>query len=116
MTLTKWTCVVVVEVQLDGESTAMGIIADALGEVIEASSSEIDPAPAFGTRIRVDYLSGMVRHGKKFVLILDIDRILSVDELLSVESMLTESRANSPARGAMPQMAVSESGAEGRTL
>ena len=116
MALTKWTCIVVVEVQLDGEPTVMGIIADSLGEVIERSSDEIDPAPAFGTRIRVDYVTGMVRLGRKFVLILDIDRILSVDELLSVESMLTESRANSPAGVGLAQLALSELEAEGRTL
>jgi len=115
MELTKWTCVVVVEVQLDGEATVMGIMADALGEVIETSPGEIDPPPAFGTRIRVDYLSGMVKVGRKFVLILDIDRVLSVDELLSVELMLTDSRTNSPAKGGLPQLAMSESGAEGRT-
>ena len=88
--LTKWTCVVVVEVMLDGEPTAMGIVADAVGRVIETPSRQIDPAPAFGTRIRVDYLSGMVRLDRKFVMILDIDRILSVDELLAVAERLEE--------------------------
>jgi len=112
--LTRWTCVVVVEVALDGEPTVMGIIADAVCEVIETSATEIDPPPAFGTRIRVDYLSGMVRNDRKFVLILDIDRVLSVDELLSV-GLLSEAQPTSPAPGSPPQMAGCESGAEGRT-
>jgi purine-binding chemotaxis protein CheW len=115
MALTKWTCVVVVEVELDGEPTLMGLIADAVGEVIETSQHEIDPPPAFGTRIRVDYLTGMVRLGRKFVLILDIDRVLSVDELLSVESLLAQAEPGSPAKSSLPPATVCESVAEGRT-
>jgi len=114
MVLAKWTCIVVVEVQLDGELTVMGIIADAVGEVIEASADEIDPPPAFGTRIRVDYLSGMVRLGRKFVLILDIDLVLSVDELLSVGMLLTEAQP-SAGNGSLPQVVARESVAEGQT-
>jgi purine-binding chemotaxis protein CheW len=85
--LTKWTCIVVVEVDLDGESTVMGVIADAVSQVVDLSSDQIEPPPTFGTRIRVDYLLGMGRLGKKFVLILDIDRVLSIDELLAVCSL-----------------------------
>ena len=110
--MTKWTCVVVVEVELDGEPTVMGIIADAVGEVIETSANEMDPPPAFGTRIRVDYLSGMVKLGRKFVLILDIDRVLSVDELLSVSLLRAEAQPTLP----LTQMVMSESGAEGQAL
>ena len=114
MVLAKWTCVVVVEVELDGELTVMGIIADAVGEVIETTSGEIDAPPAFGTRIRVDYLSGMVRQGRKFVLILDIDRVLSVDELLSVGMLLTEAQS-SAGNGSLQQGVATESLADGRT-
>ena len=38
------------------------------------------PPPAFGTRVGVDYLTGMGKVGKGFVLLLDLDRALSADE------------------------------------
>ena len=100
--------------RVDGDSPSDEESPDAVGEVIETSATDIDPPPAFGTRIRVDYLSGMVRNDRKFVLILDIDRVLSVDELLSV-GLLSEAQPTSPAPGSPPQMAGCESGAEGRT-
>jgi len=79
--ITKRTCVVVVEVDLEGERTVMGVLADAVSQVLDLPPSEIEPPPAFGPRVRVDCLLGMGRAGKKFVLLLDIDKLLSTDEL-----------------------------------
>jgi len=81
--ITRRSCIVIVETQLAGERALMGVIADAVSQVVDIPPSEVEPPPAFGTRIRVDFLSGMGRAGKKFVLMLDIDRVLSADELLA---------------------------------
>ena len=80
---TRRTCIVIVELELDGQPTAMGIIADAVSQVIELAAEDIEPPPPFGTRMRVDYLMGMGKLGRGFVLILDIDRVLSAAELLA---------------------------------
>jgi purine-binding chemotaxis protein CheW len=79
--ITKRTCVVVVEVDLDGQRTVMGVLADSVSQVLDLPPSEIQAPPAFGPRVRVDCLLGMGRAGKKFVLLLDIDKLLSTDEL-----------------------------------
>jgi len=79
--ITKRTCVVVVEVDLEGERTVMGVLADAVSQVLDLPASEIEPPPPFGPRVRVDCLLGMGRAGKKFVLLLDIDKLLSTEEL-----------------------------------
>jgi purine-binding chemotaxis protein CheW len=78
--VTKRTCVLVVETALDGVATVMGVVADAVSEVIELGADDIEEPPAFGTRVKVDYLVGMGKVGKRFVLLLDIDRVLSADE------------------------------------
>ena len=78
--VTKRTCVLVVETSLDGVAAVMGLVADAVSEVIELRPDDIEAPPTFGTRVKVDYLLGMGRAGKKFVLLLDIDRVLSADE------------------------------------
>jgi purine-binding chemotaxis protein CheW len=78
--VTKRTCVLVVETALEGVATVMGLIADAVSEVIELGPADIEEPPAFGTRIKVDYLLGMGKVGKRFVLLLDIDKVLSADE------------------------------------
>jgi purine-binding chemotaxis protein CheW len=74
--VTKRTCIVIVEVELGGEHAVMGILADSVSEVLALGANEIEPPPAFGTRVKVDLLAGMGKIGKKFVLLLDIDRVL----------------------------------------
>ena len=79
--VTKRTCIVVVEAGLDGERTVLGVMADAVSQVIDLAAGDIEPPPTFGTRVHMDYLRGMGKAGKKFILILDIDRVLSASEL-----------------------------------
>jgi len=80
--VTSRTCILIVEVTLDGRPTVMGLMADSVLEVIELGAQDIEPPPAFGTRVKVDHLLGMGKvGGKRFVLLLDVDRVISADEL-----------------------------------
>lgn len=85
--VTKRTCIVVVEVDLEGQPTVMGVLADAVSQVIDLPASEVKPPPSFGTHVRVDCLLGMAGAGKKFILLLDIDKVLSVEELTSAPAV-----------------------------
>jgi purine-binding chemotaxis protein CheW len=87
--VTKTSCIVVVEVEQDAERTVMGILADAVNQVIELAAKDIEEPPAFGTQVRLDYLSGMGKLGQKFALVLNVDRVLSANELLTVSSVQT---------------------------
>lgn len=81
---TKRTCIVIVEAELDGSATVMGIIADAVSEVVDLGPADIEPAPSFGTRVRQDHLVGMGKRGNKFSLLLDMDRVLAAEEQRAV--------------------------------
>jgi purine-binding chemotaxis protein CheW len=96
--VTPRTCIVIVEVELGSEKTCMGIVSDSVSQVMELRPQDIEPPPALGTRLRIEYLLGMARSERRFVLLLDIDKILSSDEL----SSLTE----------CPQAEVGAAGAE----
>ncbi len=74
-------CIVVVEVTFQGEKLVMGVLADAVGQVLELGPGDVEPPPAFGTPVHADYLTGMARAGRKFVLLLDIDRVLNSQEI-----------------------------------
>jgi len=78
----KTTCIVIVETQFESQNTTIGIIVDAVSQVMELASEDLQPVPEFGTRVKVDYLLGMAQLGKKFALLLDVDKVLSTDELL----------------------------------
>jgi len=88
--VTRRSCILLIEVDIAGEPTVMGVVADAVSQVVDLLPGDIEPAPAFGTKIHVDYLLGMVKLGDKFALLLHIDRILSTDELLQVSEVPLE--------------------------
>ncbi len=96
--VTKRTCIVVVEVDLDGQRTVMGVIADAVSQVLDLGQGDVVPPPAFGTRVAMDHLLGMAKAGKKFILLLDIDRVLSVDELMEVTKLQAARPGAAPAQ------------------
>jgi purine-binding chemotaxis protein CheW len=87
--VTKWTCIVIAEVELEGEPTVMGMLVDSVSQVIDLPPEEIEQPPSFGNQVRVDYLVGMGKIGSRFALILDIDRVLSATEMLAVASVQT---------------------------
>ena len=81
---TRNTCIVVVEVLLDNESTVIGALADSVEEVIDLEPDQIQPAPRIGTQIRTDFIKGMGKRDTQFIMILDIDRVFSAEELAAV--------------------------------
>jgi purine-binding chemotaxis protein CheW len=79
-TVSKRTCILVVEAKVEGEPLVLGVLADAVNEVLDLPTSEIEEAPSFGANVRIDYLTGMGKVGKGFVLLLDADRVLTASE------------------------------------
>ena len=85
---TKRTCIVIIETEAaDGQHHQMGIVVDAVSEVLEIPAGEIEPPPEFGAHIRIDFISGMGKVDGKFVVMLDVNRILSLDEVAVVAAM-----------------------------
>jgi len=87
----KLTCIVITEVECEGEATVMGVMADSVRQVIDLKPEDVEVPPSFGTRVKVDYLLGMARSGKKFCLLLDTEKVLSTEELLELPDSLEES-------------------------
>jgi purine-binding chemotaxis protein CheW len=85
--ITKRTCIVIVEVALDGHPTVMGVLADAVSQVMDLTPADIEAPPVFGTAVRVDYLQGLGKVGKRFVLLLDVDQVLAAAELRAAEAL-----------------------------
>lgn len=75
------TCIVIVELRQDDEKHDIGVMVDAVSEVLEIPGSDIEPAPSFGARIRADFIAGMGKVAGKFVIIVSIQRVLSIDEM-----------------------------------
>lgn len=85
------TCIVIIELMQDDQKHDIGVMVDAVSEVLEIARAEIEPPPSFGAKIRTDFISGMGKVSGKFVIILDVARVLSVEEI----AMLTQVGDNS---------------------
>ena len=82
--LTKRTCILIVETSAENGRAVVGLVADAVSEVIELSPDQIEPPPSFGTRARGEDLRGLGRSGNRFVLLLALDRVLAETGLTAV--------------------------------
>jgi len=75
------TCIIVVEVTLDGDAIVLGALADSVQEVVEMEPGSIEPPPHIGTRLDTTFIKGMGKIDDHFVMVLDIDMIFSSTEL-----------------------------------
>lgn len=85
--VTKKTCIVIIEASSGNERHDMGVVVDAVNAVLEIPRTEIEPPPAFGARIRTDFIEGMGKVGGKFVILLNANQVLSIDELSNLQSV-----------------------------
>jgi purine-binding chemotaxis protein CheW len=78
---TDRTCIIVVEVKTSTGNVLMGIVVDAVSEVLNIRNAEIEDTPAFGTSLKTDFILGMAKAGNGVKILLDIDKVISVEEM-----------------------------------
>ncbi|MDP2110098.1 MAG: chemotaxis protein CheW [Thiobacillus sp.] len=98
--LTRRTCIVIIEVASDQEKQVIGVVVDAVNEVLEIQADQIEPPPAFGAKIRTDFIRGMGKVEEKFVIILNVDNVLSIDDLGLLERVAEEDVSQLSGQGA----------------
>jgi purine-binding chemotaxis protein CheW len=86
------TCIIVLEVIIESETTIVGALADSVQEVVELDPSQIEPPPRIGMKLNIDFIKGMGKLNNEFVIILDSDKIFSFDEG-TVLAEMTDSNA-----------------------
>lgn len=79
------TCIIIVEIAMDGETTVLGALADSVQEVLELEPGQIEPAPRIGTRLNTEFIQGMGKRDEQFIILLDIDKVFSSEELAGVK-------------------------------
>ena len=79
-------CIIIVEVEMDGETTILGALADSVKEVIDLDPTQIEPAPRIGTRLKSGFVRGMGKHDERLLIILDIYKVFFLDELAQVQN------------------------------
>jgi len=80
-TVGKKTCIVIFDATRDGERVELGLLVDAVSEVIDITPEQIEPPPNFGSAVRRDFIQGMGKVGTRFVIILEPDKAFDVTEM-----------------------------------
>ena len=96
MTPTEYTtntCIVVMEVNIDGEEVQVGALVDSVQAVLEISDKQIQPPPGIGSKYKSDFIYGMAKNEEQFIMLLDMDKVFSADEVMLVKEKAAEGKA-----------------------
>jgi purine-binding chemotaxis protein CheW len=85
------TCIIVLNVTVDDELLQLGILVDAVDEVLEIKDSEIEESPSIGTKYKVEFIQGMYKLDSGFIMLLNIDLIFNTQELLIAKDLENKS-------------------------
>ncbi len=86
------TCIIIVEISMEGEITVLGALADSVQEVVELEPEQIEPAPKIGTKLNTEFIKGMGKREDQFIILLDIDKVFSNEELSVVQRAETNAQ------------------------
>jgi purine-binding chemotaxis protein CheW len=78
---TERTCIIVVEIDSQDDTVLIGIVVDAVSEVLNIQEEDIEETPAFGTSLNTEYILGMAKMEGKVKILLNIDKVLSAEEI-----------------------------------
>lgn len=94
------TRIVIVEIKRDDTVSIMGALADSVKEVLELETDRIDPPPRMGAAVRTDFIRGIGKHGDRFILILEVEKVFSSEEIQDISQVLGEA---SPDDASLPR-------------
>jgi purine-binding chemotaxis protein CheW len=88
--ITKRSCVVIVEAQCGDECQVIGVIVDAVNEVLDIPLADVEAPPMFGARIRSEFIQGIGKVDGRFVILLNTSHVLSFDEMSTTRALSSE--------------------------
>lgn len=84
------TCIIVLNIELEGEEIMVGAMVDAVKEVLELKDEDIAPSPTIGTKYNNEFIDGMYRVDENFIMILNINKVFSTEEIIDVKTKSEE--------------------------
>ena len=83
---TKNTCIIVMEVEMEGEHVQVGTLVDSVQEVLEINEDQIQPPPSIGSKYQSQFIYGMAKIDEKFIMLLDMDKVFSAEEISNLQT------------------------------
>ena len=85
----KKTCIVIFDASSEGEKIELGLMVDAVSEVIQIEPAQIEAPPQFGTSVQRDFIRGIGKVQEDFIVILDIERALNINDMAQLAASTT---------------------------
>lgn len=82
---TSRTCILVLSLILEGDKVEVGVIVDAVQDVVEYDSSNIQPTPGLGSKYKSDFIEGVMKINDRFVMVLNMNSVFSNDEIIDIQ-------------------------------
>jgi len=91
---TNHTCIIVMDLEMDGKTIEIGTIVDEVLSVVEIETSQVEPPPGIGTKFNSDFIYGMAKVEEEFIMLIDMQQVMSSEEMTNlVENSREESTA-----------------------
>ncbi len=84
------TCIIVLDIEVDGESIQIGALVDGVQAVLEIDKSKIMPPPSIGSKYRSEFIEGVANIDDKFIMILDMDAVFSTEDVTHLKDKTEE--------------------------
>jgi len=78
------TCIIILELMIDGAETLIGAVADSVREVMRLEGKRVEPPPRMGNRLKTDFIKGMINQDNEFIIVLDVIKVFSIEELEAI--------------------------------
>ncbi len=78
---TPMTVVVILQTEVKGKNRIMGVVVDAVSNVIDIDKTTIQSPPEFGTKVSTEYINGLAAVDEQMVMLLDVDKLLKLDDV-----------------------------------
>ena len=88
------TCIVIFDALRDGERVELGLLVDAVSEVIDIAHEAIEPPPNFGAAVPRDFIRGMGKVEQRFVIILEPDKAFDINAMADLCESAQETLTN----------------------
>lgn len=76
---TPLTVVVVLQAHIGNKTRIMGVVVDAVSDVIDVDKKSIQSAPNFGAKVSTEFINGLISVNQRMVMLLDVDKLLRLD-------------------------------------
>lgn len=95
MTPTEYTpntCIVVMDIEMDGDSIHVGALVDSVQAVLEIDDAQILPPPSIGHKYRSEFIDGVANINETFIMILNMDEVFSSEEMHDMHDRTVENQ------------------------